>query len=284
MDNVYQNAKSGDPERIGEAAFDVFYVAASAKDCVKRAESLSKVGKDLANKYGYKYHYTSADGAKGIQKTGLKTNSEGKAYTTSDGSLSGTEAQNDLALLHEDYPTWRVTFDRSVKPDEIGIVDPKGSRSGGGIEQIYYENIPADKIVSVDPVPKDPSMTTKATRIIGKTSNTIASYAAPVVGPGFAKLNAYDNNEGGHKLNSCINTVVFVEDSIEQGNVWFFEKDDIKFFGINSVDIDKLTPQFYQKLSGDKCDFDYEDDEASSDRNRSREEAIPLKNRTQRGL
>lgn len=288
VDNVYQNVKSGDPERIGEAAFDVFYVAASAKDCVKRAESLSKVGKDLANKYGYKHHYTSAEGAKGIQKTGLKLNSEGKAYTTYDGSLSGIEAQNELALLHPDPPTWKVTFDRGVKPDKIGVVEPKGGRSGGGIEQIYYENIPADKIISVDPIPKDPIMTTKAARIIGETSNSIASYAAPVVGPVIAKMNTLgvdnmDNNEGGHKLDSRINIVVFIEDSINQGNVWFFEKDDVKYIGINTVDIDKLTPQFYQKLSGNKCDFDFEDEKAS-DRNRSREESIPMENRTQRGL
>lgn len=282
--SIYENIKSGDPERIGEASFDAFYTIASVKGGVKSAEPLSKVGKNLANKYGHKYHYTSNEAARSIQKTGLKTDSKGKAYATYDGSLSGTEAKTKLALPQKDPPTMRVTIDNSVKPQEIRKVEKAFGQPGGGFEQVFYEEIPADKILSVDPIPKEPTMTTKAIRMIGESSNRVASYATPIVGPLVAKENSQNNNEGGHKLKALIDIVVFLEESISPGKLLFFEKDDIKFIGINSVDIDKLTPQFYQKLSGNKCDFDYEDDEVSSDRNRSREEAIPSEKRTQRGL
>lgn len=276
--SIYDNIKSGDPERIGEASFDAFYTIASVKGGVKSAEPLSKVGKNLANKYGPKYHYTSNEAARSIQKTGLKTDSKGKAYATYDGSLSGTEAKTKLALPQKDPPTMRVTIDNNVKPREIRKVEEAFGQPGGGIEQVFYEEIPADKILSVDPIPKEPTMTTKAIRMIGESSNRVASYTTPVVGPLVAKENSQNNNEGGHKLNAQINTVVFIEESINPGKVLFFEKDEIKFIGINSIDIERITPVLLGKISGENVEL------SDTSKKRNREVVVPLNNRTQRGL
>ena len=274
MYNTYQKIDSGDPESMGEAFFDTYYILGSGAETVY-------AGRYLASKYGLKYHYTTAEGAKSIQKTGIKLNSEGEAFVTHDGGMSGPGAKSGLALNKE--PTHKIILDKSIEGQKMGKVKRANGQPGGGFEQVFYEEIPADKIIAVEPVPKELPLTDKVARVIGESSNSLASYSTPIVSPVIAKENNQNSNEGGHKLNARINIVVFLEESISPGKLLFFEKDDIKFIGINSVDIAKLTPQFYQKLSGDKCDFDYEDEKAS-DGNRSREEAIPSESRTQRGL
>lgn len=276
--NIYENINSCDPERIGEAAFDAFYTIASAKGGVKSAESLSKVGGNLASKFGLKYHYTSVEGAKGIQKAGLKTGSGGQSFTTYDGYLTGTEAKVKLALPQKDPPTMRVTIGGNVKPQEIRKVKENFGQPGGGFEQIFYEDIPADKIISVDPIPKYPTISAKAVRMIGESSNVAVSYATPIIGPLVAKENALNNNEGGHELNAKINTIVFLEESISPGKTMLFEKDGIRFIGINSVDIEKMTSDFLDAITGEMAEI------PDSPRSRARNEVVPPFIRTQRGL
>ncbi len=276
MYNTYQNITSGDPEKLGEATFDVAYTLANSLETVY-------AGRYLASKYGLKYHYTSAEAAKSIQKTGIRLNSDGEAFATHDGGMPGTMAKARFALPQKEVPTAKVVF-KGVDAQRMGMVEKANGQPGGGFEQVFKEIIPAEKIIAVEPVPKELPLADKVARVIGESSNSLASYSTPIVGPLVSKENNQNDNEGGHKLKALIDIVVFLEESISPGKLLFFEKDDIKFIGINSVDIDKLTPQFYQKLSGNKCDFDYEDDEVSSDRNRSREEAIPSEKRTQRGL
>lgn len=276
MYNTYKKIDSGDPESIGEAFFDTYYILGSGAETVY-------AGRYLASKYGLKYHYTSVEAAKSIQKTGIRLNSEGEAFATHDGGMPGPMAKSRLALPHEEVPTAKVVF-KGIDAQRMGMVEKANGQPGGGFEQVFKEVIPAEKIIAVEPVPKELPLADKVARVIGESSNSLASYSTPIVGPLVSKENKQNNNEGGHKLNAQINIVVFLEESIIPGKLLLFEKDKIKFIGINSVDMDKLTPQFYQKLSGNKCGFDYEDDEVSSDRNRRREEAIPSENRTQRGL
>ena len=114
--------------------------------------------------------------------------------------------------------------------------------------------------------------------MIGESSNRVASYTTPVVGPLVAKENSQNNNEGGHKLNAQINTVVFIEESINPGKVLFFEKDEIKFIGINSIDIERITPVLLGKISGENVEL------SDTSKKRNREDVVPLNNRTQRGL
>jgi hypothetical protein len=77
---------------------------------------------------------------------------------------------------------------------------------------------------------------------------------------------------------------VITKDPVKPGGFKLFDMDDTRFVLINSADIDKLTHQFYRKVSGDDGDYDFEDEDLPIDRNRIREEAIPMGNRTQRGL
>lgn len=275
MYNTYQNITSGDSEKLGEATFDVAYTLASGLET-------AYTGRYLASKYGLKYHYTTAEAAKGIQKSGIRLNSEGKAFVTHDGEMSGPIAKSELALDKE--PTHRIILDKNIETQSMGKVEKANGQLGGGFEQVFYKEIPADKIISIDPVPKGLPTSTKVARMVGETSNNIASYATPIVGPLVAKENSQNDNEGGHKLNAQLNIVVFLEESIHPGKLLFFEKDDVKFIGINSVDIDKLTPQFYQKIAGNNGDYGFEDEEISKDGNRDREEIIPSNNRIQRGF
>lgn len=275
MYNTYQNITSGDSEKLGEATFDVAYTLASGLET-------AYTGRYLASKYGLKYHYTTAEAAKGIQKSGIRLNSEGKAFVTHDGEMSGPIAKSELALDKE--PTLRIVLDKNIETQSMGKVEKANGQLGGGFEQVFYKEIPADKIISIDPVPKGLPTSTKVARMVGETSNNIASYATPIVGPLVAKENSQNDNEGGHKLNAQLNIVVFLEESIHPGKLLFFEKDDVKFIGINSVDIDKLTPQFYQKIAGNNGDYGFEDEEISTDGNRDREEIIPSNNRIQRGF
>lgn len=271
MYNTGQNAISGDPERMGEAAFDVYYTLASGVETVN-------AGKYFASKYGPKYHYTSFEAAKSIQKTGIKLNSDGEAFATHDRGLTPSGAKSKLALSHEEPPTTRVTIDKSVKPHEIRKVEKANGQPGGGFEQVFYKEIPADKIISIDPVPKELPTSTKVARMVGETTNNIASYTTPIVGPFVAKENSQNNNEGGHKLNAQINAVVFTEESINPGKVLLFEKDEIKFIGINSIDIEKITPELLSKVSGENVEL------SDTSKKRNREDVVPSNNRTQRGF
>ena len=269
MYNTSQNAISGDPERMGEAAFDVYYTLASGVETVN-------AGKYFASKYGPKYHYTSLEAAKSIQKTGIKLNSKGEAFATHDGGLTPSGAKSRLALKGPE-PEARVTF-KDVPFDRIGKVEKANGQPGGGFEQVFYKEIPADKIISIDPVPKELPTSTKVARMVGETTNNIASYTTPIVGPLVAKENSQNYNEGGHKLNAQINTVVFIEESINPGKVLLFEKDEIKFIGINSIDIERITPELLSKISGENVEL------SDTSKNRNREEVIPSNNRVQRGL
>ena len=279
LETIYKNYTSGDPEKIGEASFEIFLTAATIKGGIRGGKAASKAGVNMANKYGPKYHYTLAEYGESIRTSGINISKEsGKAFATYDGNLSGMEAQSRLALNKQ--PTVRITIDRSVKPQEIGTVDPKYGQPGGGIEQVFYENIPANKILSIDPIPEYPSVATIVTRWVGETSNQIASYTTSVGGPLITERNALTNkNEGGHIIEARISTIVFVEESVEPGKTIIFDVDGIFFIGINSTDIEKITPEFLSNISGG-----IPQDIEPSQKNRNRQDVVPANTHQHRGL
>lgn len=289
MANIYYNYTSGDPERIGAASFDIGLTVATVKGSLKSGKKISirnkeKV-KDLANKYGPKYHYTNGKFGESIRKSGLKVNKtkDGIIFATFDGSLSGAEAQARLALPQETPPNIRIKIHRSVKPQEIREVAPKYGRPGGGSEQLFYTDIPADKILSVDPIPLNPSLGTRAVRMAGDAINNTISYESAAAPPLIAERLAISNkeaNEGGHTIEARISTIVYVDDSIEPGETMLFGIDGTFLLGINSKDIDKVTPEFLSNISNHDGDPKLPDPKPE----RSRNDVIPESTRTQRGL
>ena len=238
--SVYEGVKntaidylSGDPEQAGAAAFDVFML-------VEGGRSLSRAGKGAASRYGPKYHYTSAEAAESIKKTGLKPGKSGAVFTTYDGTLSGTKAQSKLALNHETPPTTKLTIDASVTPEVFRDVEPAFGQAGGGMEQVYYAEIGSDKIISVTPIEMNPSHITQGINMAGESSYYV---------PG-AMMNSTNDAEGGHNLSADVGLVLVTEDSIEKGGFKLLDKNGTRYVIINPDDIDQLTPSFIGALSG----------------------------------
>ncbi|MBP5541745.1 MAG: hypothetical protein J6X88_08875 [Bacteroidales bacterium] len=292
MSNIYCNYTSGDPERIGAATFDIGLTVATVRGGVKGGKTLSKINKkvannlvrDVANKYGPKYHYTNEKFGESIRKGGLQVSkTKDGIFATYDGSLSGAEAQARLALPQEMPPNIRIKIYRSVKPQEIREVAPKYGQPGGGSEQLFYTDIPSDKILSVDPIPLNPSLGTRAVRMAGETINYIISYKASTADPLIAERNAVNKmnaNEGGHTIEARISTIVYVDDSIEPGETMLFGIDGTFLLGINSKDIDKVAPEFLGKISN----LDEEAILPDPRPKRNRDDVIPERTRSQRGL
>lgn len=292
MVEICDNYSSGDPERIGAATFDIGLTAVTVRGGVKGGKALSKINKkvannlvrDVANKYGPKYHYTNEKFGESIRKGGLQVSkTKDGIFATYDGSLSGAEAQARLALPQEMPPNIRIKIHRSVKPQEIREVAPKYGQPGGGSEQLFYTDIPADKILSVDPIPLNPSLGTRAVRMAGETINYIISYKASTADPLIAERNAVNKmnaNEGGHTIEARISTIVYVDDSIEPGETMLFGIDGTFLLGINSKDIDKVTPEFLGKISN----LDEETVLPDLRPKRNRDDVIPERTRSQRGL
>lgn len=262
--NTVSDYLSGDPEQAGAAAFDVFMI-------VEGGRSFSRAGKGVASKYGPKYHYTSAEAAESIKKTGIKPGKSGEVYTTYDGTLSGTEAKSKLALPHETPPSMKITIDASVTPDVFRKVEAKFGQTGGGMEQVYYAEIGPDKIISVTPVEMNPSRITQGINLAGESS-----YYTPGT-----MMNATNdqaaNLEGGHNLSADMGLVFVTENSIEQGGFKLLDENGTRYVIINPNDIDKLTPSFIGALSNSNDVF------PKYNINRNREEVISGK-RNQRGL
>lgn len=272
IENIVQNVVSGDPEQIGTATSDVVSTIVGGK-------ATSKLGKIAASRYGTAYHYTTFDAANSIAKEGMKIGKSGRWFATYDPTLSTVEAQQLLALPPENCPTTRIAIKRKgLIPDEIRTVEKKYNQPGGGMEQLYEKGIGADNIISIEQIDMNPTFATKATRFAGESTN----YYAGTVLLDDAQVN--NPSEGGHKIHAKIQIVVITKDSVKPGGFKLFDMDDTRFVLINSADIDKLTSQFYRKISGEDGDYDFEDEVSFSDRNRSREEAIPSENRTHRGL
>ena len=62
------------------------------------ASSRAKNVCEVTNSPGKLYHYTSRKYADSIVENGLKPGAKGKVFTTPDGTMSGLQAQIDLAL------------------------------------------------------------------------------------------------------------------------------------------------------------------------------------------
>jgi hypothetical protein len=287
---IYQNIASGDPEKIGEATFDIELTIEGAASGWKMGKpsakalrkSLNDLGDELAIKYGPRYHYTDAFGANKIREQGIQRRGDPKVvYATHKGDLSGTEAKSQLALPREEPPTYRVKFNRRIKPKVVRQVEPNFGQLGGGIEQLFYEDIPVGDIISIEKIPQHPSITTKMIRSI-KNSALEATAATPydisVFGTVNAVANAMSNEEGGHHLNAQISTVFFVDDTIAQGAFLLFDKDGIMFIGINPNDIDVITEDFINNNP------EIGDGGFLHRRKRGRNEVIPTGTRTSRGL
>lgn len=258
--NTVSDYLSGDAEQAGAAAFDVFML-------VEGGRSLSRAGKGAASRYGPKYHYTSAEAAESITKTGLKPGKSGAVFTTYDGTLSGAKAQSKLALQHETPPTTRITIDASVTPEVFRDVEPAFGQTGGGLEQVYYAEIGSDKIISVTPIEMNSSYITQGINMAGESSYYV---------PG-AMMNATNDSEGGHNLSADVGLVFVTEDSIEQGGFKLLDKNGTRYVIINPDDIDKLTPSFIGALSGNNDVFQMRNN------NRDRKKVIS-EERRHRGL
>lgn len=272
IENTVQNVASGDAEKIGAATSDVVSTIVGGK-------VTSKLGKVTASRYGTAYHYTTIDAANSIAKEGIKIGKSGRWFATYDPTLSTVEARKLLALPPENFPTARIAIKRNgLIPEKIRTVKEKYNQPGGGMEQLYEKGIGADNIISIEQIDMNPTFATKATRFAGESTNYYAGMAL------IDDAQVNNPSEGGHKLHAKIHIVVITKDSVKPGGFKLFDMDDTRFVLINSADIDKLTHQFYRKVSGDDGDYDFEDEDLPSDRNRSREEAIPMERRTQRGL
>ena len=290
MANIYYNYTSGDPERIGAATFDIGLTVATVKGSLKSGKNLNirtkENVKNLANKNGFKYHYTDKKYGESIRTGGLKVNKTrgGIIFATFDGSLSGAEAQAKLALPQEMPPNIRIKIHRSVKPQEIREVAPKYGQPGGGSEQLFYTDIPADKILSVEPIPSHPTLGTKAVRMAGEAINYGISYGIAATPPLIAEsiaISNRDENEGGHTIEARISTIVYIDDdNIEPGETMLFSIEGVFLLGINSKDIDKVTPEFLSIISTHNGKTKLPDPKPK----RNRDDVIPESAREQRGL
>jgi len=134
---------------LGTVALDLYELQTTADEGVP-----SGGGCKVANSSGKLYHYTSSNYADSIVENGLKPGiSSNKVFTTPDGTMSGLQAQIDLAL-----PPNRGVPDALLKIDtrtlnRMGVDIPSATQvgrdfnmPGGGQEVIFDSLIPPEAI------------------------------------------------------------------------------------------------------------------------------------------
>ncbi len=99
------------------------------------------------------YHYTSSEYASSIVENGLRPGASGKVFTTPDGSMSGSQAQIDLALPpNRGLPDALLEVDtKTLQSADIEIPTPSQvgrdfNMPGGGQEVVFDSLIPPEAI------------------------------------------------------------------------------------------------------------------------------------------